>query len=256
MDALAARQLRFAYPAAAEPTFADLDLAVPDGAVTAILGPNGSGKTTLLYLFLGLLKPTAGEALIFGRPRDRYEARTLRRIIGLVPQNETVPFDLDLMEYVLLGRAPFLHLMQMPGAADRAIAAGAIETVGMARLAGRKVPTLSSGERQLAGAARALCQEPKILLMDEPTSHLDLANARRVLRLMRQITDQGRTVVFTTHDPNAAGAVADHVLLIGRQRLLASGPAADTLTGGLLSATYGEPVEVVRTGRGPVVRTL
>jgi len=256
MAALSAQNLHFAYPGAAEPTFSGLGLNVPAGAVTAVLGPNGSGKTTLLYLFLGLLKPISGSVGIFGRDCRQYGSRALRQMIGLVPQNETVPFDLSLTEYVLLGRAPFFHLLQTPGDTDRAMARRAIRTVGMARLAFRRVPTLSGGERQLAAAARVLCQEPKIMLMDEPTSHLDLANARRVLHLMRPMAEQGRTVVFTTHDPNAAAAVADHVVLLGRGRLLAAGRPDDTLTGRLLSATYGETVTVVRTCHGPVVRVL
>jgi iron complex transport system ATP-binding protein len=255
MHALSAAQLGFRYPDQPQAVFEDLTLAMPSGRVTAILGPNGSGKTTLLDLFLGLLQPTGGRLSVFERERRTYSEKQIRRLIGLVPQSETIPFDLSLLEYVLLGRAPFLGIFSTPGATDRAIALQAIEQVGLSALTTRAVPSMSGGERQLAAVARALAQESHIVLMDEPTSHLDLANARRILALMTRISEQGRSVVFTTHDPNAAAAVANHVILLKNRRLLAQGAVADTLTEPLLSATYGQPIEVVHTHRGPWVLT-
>ena len=255
MPALATDQLDFSYPNSADFIFQSLTLAMPRGAVTAILGPNGSGKTTLLDLFLGLLTPTGGNLSILDQDRRTFTSKAMKQVLGLVPQNEAVPFELTLLEYVLLGRAPFLGLLETPGKGDRVKAIEAIGQVGMAHLQNRPVPFMSGGERQLAAVARALTQESQILLMDEPTSHLDLANARRILRLIRTIAAQGRTVVFTTHDPNAAAAVADHVVLLKHQQLLAVGPTADTLTRSLLSATYDETIEVIETPRGPFVLT-
>ena len=253
--ALATNRLDFSYPNSADFVFKSMTLDMPQGAVTALLGPNGSGKTTLLDLFLGLLTPTGGSLSILNRDRRTYPAKAMKQVLGLVPQNETVPFELTLLEYVLLGRAPFLGLLETPGETDRIKAIGAIDQVGMTHLRDRPVPFMSGGERQLAAVARALTQESQILLMDEPTSHLDLANARRILRLIRTIAAQGRTVVFTTHDPNAAAAAADHVVLLKHRQLLAAGPTADTLTQPLLSATYDETIEVIETPRGPFVLT-
>jgi iron complex transport system ATP-binding protein len=253
MAALSTHNMDFAYPAGNGPVFEQLSLQLPFNRVTAILGPNGSGKTTLLDLFLGLLTPTAGTVAIHGKGRTTYASKDLKRIIGLVPQNESIPFDLSLLEYVLLGRAPFLGLLQTPGPRDRSAALAAIDQVGLARLQHRPVPQMSGGERQLASVARALAQESQILLMDEPTSHLDLANARRILNLMSRIKRHGRTVLFTTHDPNAAAAAADHVVLLKQGCLLAAGGVAETLTTELLSATYDQPIEVVRTHLGPMV---
>jgi iron complex transport system ATP-binding protein len=253
MTAIATQDLDFSYPGSANPIFSNLSISLPSGAVTAILGPNGSGKTTLLDLFLGLLTPTAGTVAIHGKARTTYSPKDLKRIIGLVPQNESIPFDLSLLEYVLLGRAPFLGLLQTPGPRDRSAALTAIDQVGLAHLQHRPVPHMSGGERQLASVARALTQESQILLMDEPTSHLDLANARRILNLMSRIKRHGRTVLFTTHDPNAAAAAADHVVLLKQGCLLAAGGVAETLTTELLSATYDQPIEVVRTHLGPLV---
>jgi iron complex transport system ATP-binding protein len=256
MDAITTRQIRFSYGDSGPVVLRDLDLHIPQNAITAVLGPNGSGKTTLLRIMIGLLRPTQGELLILGRAIDRYCPAQIKRLVGLVPQNESLPFDLTLLEYVLLGRAPFLHLLQRPGDDDTAIAIEAIRTVGLEKMMPRIVATLSSGERQLAAICRILTQTPAILLLDEPTSHLDLGNSRRILRLLKTIAQTGSSVVFTTHDPNAASAVANHVVMVGKSGLVAAGDPDHTLTDATLSATYGQAVEVVHTRRGPVVMAM
>jgi iron complex transport system ATP-binding protein len=256
MGAVTVHQLGFIYSKSADPVLSNLNLAIPAGSVCAILGPNGSGKTTFLHLILGLLSPSAGEVRVFGKNRTLHGEKEIKQVIGIVSQNEILPFGLSLMEYVLLGRAPFLHLFRMPGKKDRNIAWEALETVGLSHLSHRPVPSLSGGERQLGAVARALAQTPALLLLDEPTSHLDLANSRRLLKLMKRIAGEERTVIFTTHDPNAASSVADHVILFGRVRLVASGRPADVLNRDLLSETYGEPVDVVQTDKGPLVVTF
>lgn len=224
-------------------------------SVTAVLGPNGVGKTTILNLILGLIRPESGQILIFGKPMDRHPPRQLRRFIGMVPQNETVPFDLSLMEYVLLGRAPYLPLLRLPGKRDLEIADAVIENMGLGHMKTRSVPSLSSGERQLTAIARALTQTPDILLFDEPTAHLDLPNARHIIRLMKAISqDEGRTVIFTTHDPNAAAAVADQVILLGADGPVAKGPAQSVFIPEHLAAAYGEAVEVIQTRHGVFVK--
>jgi iron complex transport system ATP-binding protein len=256
MSAVITQKLAFAYNRSSEPVLSNLDLEIPAGSVSAILGPNGSGKTTFLHLILGLLAPSAGDVLVFGKNRSQHGEKEIKQVIGIVSQNEILPFGLSLMEYVLLGRAPFLHLFGMPGHKDRDIAWEALETVGLSDLAQRSVPSLSGGERQLGAVARALAQTPALLLLDEPTSHLDLANSRRLLKLMKRIAGEERTVIFTTHDPNAASSVADHVILFGKAHLVASGPPAKVLNSDLLSETYGESVAVVQMDKRPLVVTL
>jgi iron complex transport system ATP-binding protein len=209
----------------------------------------------LLNLVLGLLMPMAGTILLDGMPQCAQPRRPLSHLLGLVPQEELVAFDLSVLEYVLLGRAPYLNLLELPKERDRQIALAALETVGLSALSQRPVPSLSSGERQLAMLARALAQQPRILLLDEPTSHLDLANARRILQVLRGLVADGKTVLFTTHDPNAAGAVADYVVLLREGRLLAAGPTPAVLTSEHLSATYGVPIEVVMWQGRPLVVT-
>jgi len=223
------------------------------GAVTTLLGPNGSGKTTLLNLILGWLRPVAGRILVDGRTvRDRPRGER-GRSIGLVPQNEAPAFDLDLFEYVLLGRAPYLGLLERPGEADRQAAQAALETAGIAELASRPVPALSGGERQLGAIARAVAQDPAILLLDEPTSHLDLANTRRILRLLDALRGRGKTILLTTHDPNTASVLADEAVLLRSGRIVAAGPAAEVLTAGPLSQAYGLELDVRMIDGRPVI---
>jgi iron complex transport system ATP-binding protein len=254
-SAISVEKLSFRYSPSSPPALSGISVDIPSGAITALLGPNGSGKSTLLHLILGLMNPGEGRILLMGRNRNEYGRRDASRILGLVPQDEHVVFDLNVMEYVLLGRAPYLNLLESPSPEDRRIAHGSLVTAGIESLAGRAVPSLSGGERQLATVARALAQQPSVLLLDEPTSHLDLANARRILRILRLLKEDGKTVVLTTHDPNAAAAIADHVILLRGGKVLSSGPAATVLNSDHLSSTYGVAVNVLEVDGRPLVMT-
>lgn len=261
---LSVQGLWFGYNGPGRPVLRDLSLEVPEGMVTAILGPNGSGKTTLLRLLLGVLRPRSGEIRIDGRPlwapkakgrarqgtavmeaRQQPYSRTERaRLVGLVPQEEHIPFDFSVLEYVLMGRAPYLGPLDMPGEADYLEAADALRRVGLLDLQHRPLPTLSGGERQLAAIARTLAQRTRILLLDEPAAHLDLGNQGRLLEIMRGLAAGGATLVLTTHDPNLAAAIAGHAVLMRSGQVLATGPGDGVLTAELLSATYDTPVSV------------
>jgi iron complex transport system ATP-binding protein len=247
------RNLAFRYDRTGPLVLQDITLDIPAGTATALLGPNGSGKTTLLSLLLGILTPQEGTIQVAGQPRGQYGRRELSRLIGLVPQQEFFPIGFSVLDYVLLGRAPYLGLLERPGPADYDAAEQALERVGLAALSGRLVPSLSGGERQLAMVARALAQEPRVLLMDEPTSHLDLGNRRRVLDVIRALSAEGVSVVLTTHDPNAAASVAGHAMLMRQGRVIASAPVDESLTTEHLTAMYDVPVEVVRVGGQLVV---
>ena len=245
--------LEFNYGPVSSFSLEGLTLEIPGCAVTALLGPNGSGKTTVLHLLMGLLRAKSGTISLYGRPRDEYPARDLRQIIGFVPQDEEIPFDLSLLEYVLLGRAPHLGLLELPGERDHEIAGDSIDTTGLSALRFRSVPSMSGGERQMASIARALAQGTEILLLDEPTSHLDIANTRRVLDLMRRLSRMDKTVIFTTHDPNAAASIADYVVLLRKGIVLNAGPLRSILTSRNLSMTYGTEVQVLDRAERPVV---
>jgi iron complex transport system ATP-binding protein len=245
--------LRFSYTPSGPLVLKDLSLEIPAGAVTAILGPNGSGKTTLLFILLGMLSPQKGEILIDGVDQKGLHRGVRSRLMGLVPEEEHIPFDFSIQEYVLLGRAPHLGLLELPKEIDYRVATEALERAGLSALADRSVPSLSGGERQLAKVARALAQRPRVLLFDEPTAHLDLNNKGRVLDMIRSMADDGVAVVLTTHDPNAATVVADHVVLLRSGQTVATGPVDVVLTSENLTQTYGLPVEVTSVRGRPVV---
>jgi iron complex transport system ATP-binding protein len=240
--------ISFSYNGAKQTALRGLTLEIPEGAITAVLGPNGSGKTTLLRLVLGVLRPQQGAIAIADQAQASYSRRELGQLVGLVPQDEHIPFDFSILEYVLLGRAPYLKPLAMPGEADHRVAVAALQATGLDDMRDRPLPNLSGGERQLAVVARALAQQPRVLLMDEPTTHLDLRNKGRLLQIMRDLAGQGYTLVLTTHDPNVAAAVATHVVLIRSGQILDSGPSQTMLTTERLAETYGLPVQVYEIG--------
>lgn len=242
---LSLSDLRFGYAKRLPTVLQGLSLDVSPGTITAILGPNGAGKTTLLHILLGLLAPQGGKILIDGKPHTSYSRQQMSQLIGLVPQSEYSPFEFSVLEFVLLGRAPHLGALETPGTADREIALQALRTIGLNHLGDRSVLSLSGGERQLVTIARALAQRPRILLLDEPTAHLDLRNRNRVLDVLRDQARAGVTIIFTTHDPNLAATTADYVALLRQGAFLAAGPTAATLTSERLSRTYDIPVQVV-----------
>ncbi|MBI9106743.1 MAG: ABC transporter ATP-binding protein [Spirochaetales bacterium] len=232
--------------------FSDLNLSLPEGSICAILGPNGTGKTTLLHLLLGWLKPDDGVILLNGKDLQKRSSRERGRTISLLPQKENLSFEYSVAEYILLGRAPYLNPLQQPGEKDRKIAFEALATAGGTAIADRKIPRLSGGETQVCLMARSLTQEPEILLLDEPTNHLDLSRKREMINLMKSYRTAGKTVIFTTHDPELAARTADYLILIGPNREVKSGPFDKLFTEENLSAVYGIAVKIVPIGDGSV----
>lgn len=241
-------RVRFEYPSAAQPVMKEFNLEIEAGTITAILGPNGAGKTTLLHLTLGWLRPQKGNILLNQCVLGAYSRRALGQWIGLVPQSEHISFEYSLLEFVLLGRAPHLAPLAMPGKEDCEIAAEALKQVGLTRLQNRSILSLSGGERQLVLVARALAQQPRLLLLDEPTSHLDLSNKGRLVHLLRELSSRGVSILFTTHEPDVASALATHLVLMQKGRVLKTGTLDEVFTGQDLSLLYQLPVSVANVG--------
>jgi iron complex transport system ATP-binding protein len=209
--------------------FRDLHLTVRAGEVLAVLGPSGRGKTTLLRVAAGLKRPTSGHVATSGA-------------VGLVPQDFARTFPYEVADIVLMGRARHVGLLSMPGRRDREAAAAALAVTGMSAFAARAFDSLSGGERQLVLIARAIAGEPATLLLDEPAAALDLGNQDRVLTLLRRLADDGLAIVFTTHQPNHALAIADKVLALPPDAPPHAGPTRDVLTDATVAALYGLPV--------------
>jgi len=244
-DILQVNDITFMYNTTNQAALKKVSFGIRPGSVTAILGPNGAGKTTLLHLLLGLHPPSSGSVLLNEKPLKQYSRHELSQHIGLVPQTEYVPFAYSVLEYVILGRAPYLGPLDMPGDEDLRIAQEALREVGIGHLENRVIPELSGGELQLVLLARALCQQPSVLLLDEPTSHIDLANSNHTLRILDRLRRNGTTIIFSTHDPEAAALIADHLVLMRAGEVLDSGDLEQVFTSEILSRVYGTWVEVI-----------
>lgn len=231
-----------------------VDLAVASGECLAIVGPNGAGKTTLLRLITGLVPPSAGELWLRGRPYAGLSRRDLARAIAYVPQIRPARVPLRVEEVVLLGRHPHLGRFQLaPRPADYAAVGDALARVGIESLRGRQVDELSGGERQSVYIAAALAQEAELLVLDEPTTHLDPRHQAEVASLLARIASEGhRTVVAATHDLVFAALVADRVVALADGRIAADGPPAEILTPELLGELFGARFELAGRGARPV----
>jgi iron complex transport system ATP-binding protein len=217
--------------------------------VICLLGPNGVGKTTLFKTLLGLIPPLSGTIAVDGRVISALDRQTIARHIAYVPQALMPEFSYTVIDLVVMGRTAHLGAFGGPKRADLEAAMAALEQLGIAALAERDSTQISGGQRQLALIARALAQQTRIVVMDEPTASLDLGNRIRVLDAIRRLARSGIAVVLSTHEPEHAFVVADTVALLGRDRF-ATGPATAVLTSEALSQLYGTALQVEQTPSG------
>lgn len=233
-----------------------IDLVAPARSWTAVVGPNGAGKSTLLRAVAGLVR-YRGAVLVGGREAASLRPRQRAALVGYAPQVPTIPADLSVVEYVALGRTPYRSLLAGPGRDDRDVVGHALTQLDLTGLAERPLRTLSGGERQRAVLARALAQQPAVLLLDEPTSALDLGHAQQVLELVDRLRlDQGLTVVTTLHDLVLAGQYAQRLVLLAGGRVVAGGTPEQVLTAEALAEHYGARAEVVPGPDGVRVHPL
>src|SRR5262245_10237667 len=218
---------------------------VDRGTILGVLGPNGSGKTTLVRIMAGMLRPDSGHVLIDGAPVAAMARRELSRRVALVPQETHTTFDFSVIDMVLMGRYPHLGPFELERPADLEIARNALRATGTDPLESRTFATLSGGEKQRVIIAAALAQASDVLLLDEPTTALDVGYQFEIAALLKRLnTDHGTTMVVSTHDLNLAAALCQRVVLLKSGRVIAHGPTADTLTAHNIRLLYDVEADV------------
>ncbi len=229
----------------------DLTFTAPSSQLTVLLGRNGSGKSTLLKVLAGILPPSAGSVEVHGIPLTRLRGRERAILIGYLPQFHQTVFSFTVEDVVLTGRAAYIFAQ--PDRHDRKKAQEAITRMGIAHLAGRAYTDLSGGERQLTLIARVLAQEAKVILLDEPVSHLDLPNQQRLLLALRDLTAAGIAVMAVLHDPNIAFLHADSTIFLQEGRIVAPPGDAPPWDSGFIEQIYGVTTETLLVGKRGVI---
>ena len=223
----------------------NISFSLNDNEVLSILGPNGAGKSTLLICLAGFQRLSSGDVFLDGKNINKMTETEISKIIAYVPQNHNPTFDYTVKEFVLLGRAPHIGLMASPGKEDIEIALQAIRDVGIEHLVSKPYTQISGGERQLVLIARALCQQPKILLMDEPTSHLDYGNQVIMMKRIEHLRDMGYAIVMTSHFPDQVLMCSDKVAVVNNHTIVTFGTPSEVMTEENLSATYRIPISLI-----------
>ena len=220
------------------------------GELVALLGPNGSGKSTLMKSIYGILRPTGGVVYIDGRELPSLERRDIAKHLGYLPQ-ESESAGLSVLDVVLFGRLPYSHFS--PGRDDYERAVRALKLVGMEEYARRNFSELSGGEKQKVLLARIFCQETEYLLLDEPTSHLDIKSQVEIMEIVRKLVDSGKGALVAMHDVNLAAMFSDRVVMLKDGKVVVDGKTQEVLTPENIEAVYGIGVEVVRHNGSIVV---
>lgn len=230
----------------------DLTIEVPEGRVTSVVGPNGCGKSTLLRSLARLMKPRGGTVYLDGDAISKLPTREVARRLGILPQSPAAPEGLTVRELAAQGRYPHQSWLRQWSKADERAVEKALQTTGVMELSDRPLDTLSGGQRQRAWISMALAQETETLLLDEPTTFLDMAHALDVLQLLERLNrEEGRTILMVLHDLNNAARYSHHMIALREGRVFTAGPPAEVVTGEVLREVFSVDAEIVpdpRTG--------
>lgn len=226
------------------PVFHDISFAVAQGEILSILGRNGIGKSTLIKCILNLMPLQKGRVRLSGKNISSLKLMDMASMVGYVPQMSQVVFPFSVSEFVLMGRAPYISMFKTPGRADSRMTARTLEKVGISHLAHKSIGDISGGERQMVMIARAINQSPRLLILDEPTSHLDVANQIKVLSIIEMLSNEGISVIMTTHFPDHGFLLSQRIAVMQHGRFIAVGNAGEVLTPRILFEAYGVDIDV------------
>ena len=235
----------------------DISLTLNSGEIVCLLGPNGAGKTTMFRSILGFLRLIKGEVTLDGIPRSQISSRKFSMRVGYVPQSHEPPFAFSVLDIVVMGRTAHMKALSGPDKSDYLIANSALEQLGIGYLRDRPYTEISGGERQMVLIARALTQQPELLVMDEPTANLDYGNQVRVLGCIKSLAESGLGVLMTTHSPDHAFLCCTRVILITKDKQVLSGTVDEIITEENLKAAYGVDVRITQTldNKGKPIKT-
>ncbi|AOY76280.1 ABC transporter ATP-binding protein [Clostridium formicaceticum] len=240
---IAVRNLGFSYPNGKE-VFRELNFDITQGRILSILGPNGAGNSTLLGCIAGLYTPKTGDILLEGKSYRRMSQREIACAIGFVPQNIIPSFNYSVLDYIVTGCAPHMGVFQKPKAAEYERAWKAIQAMGLEHIAEQSFMKISGGERQQVAIARVMVQKPSIILLDEPTSHLDFGNQMKVLEMVQRLRAEGYGIVMTTHNPDHVLLLDDQVTVLDRNGKLTFGMSQEILDEAFLFNLYGRKLRL------------
>lgn len=216
-----------------------LSVDIPEGVFTAIIGPNGCGKSTLLRALARVIKPSAGQVCLDGKAIESYRSKEVAQQLGLLPQTALAPDGIRVADLVARGRAPYQQLFQQWDRSDEQKVAAALAATQLTELSDRLVDELSGGQRQRVWVAMLLAQDTPIMLLDEPTTFLDIAHQYELMELFRDFHEAGKTIVSVLHDLNQAARYADHLIVMHEGEIVRTGPPKEVMTAELIEAVYG-----------------
>ncbi len=242
-DVIKLYNISFSYLGRRDSVIQDFNFEIPMGSRTALLGLNGTGKTTLLMLLLGFITPLVGK-IIIKKGKQENSIAELKGSVGFLSQNENIPFDYTVQEFVMLGRAPHILKFNIPSENDFSVSRRIIESLELTALANCKLGEISGGELQRVRIARTLAQEPEIILMDEPMTHLDLKNKKYLNNLIASLKTDGKTIIYSTHDPLDVFNNSDLCIIMGKKNKYMAGETKKIFHSKTLSDFFEIPITV------------